>query len=332
MLYSVHNPIFKKNLLFSLISYKLIGLKFHFLGDLKNENKSFLKFPYRQHIVELNFSNGTKLDISYGSPRYIEVRESSTSGIKYCLFPNENNSMRMIGETKGNFVDYVNIIGGADDLKEIMNSKEKIQDVQLIKQPSDRINHPRVSNVLQVNGICLIFNSIKFFIYNYNGSALKFNKRSQEIENGDLVLSSEFMEYGKQIKKYFSKGLMIPKIDFKKDWIITRSELEIPHTIDVYDIKNMKPNQVFIQEVIQGHSIEQLEEHLDFLTLLKNDLISKQYGIAELKFGLNSDTNFRLVTPIDVVEPLAENIIFIDNIIETIDDLKSTSTNIKYIK
>ncbi len=322
--YSVHNPIFKKNLLSSIIGHKLICSKFYFLSETMIENKSFFNLPNRNLIVELIFSNGMKLDISFYSPRHLEVRESLISGAKCYLYPNKNKKMRMIRNIKENVIDDINNLGGTEALKKIINCKEQIQDFQLIKQSSEGKRIPKHANLFLINGICLKFKSELFYIYHYNFKGLMFESRCQEIDNGSLILSSEFIVEGSLDKRFFSRGIMIPKIDFKNDWIFCRSESSMPSIIDVHDIEKMQPDEELIHKIVQGSNMEKLEDHLNFLYLLKDDLISKKYGIAELKFGLNSDNNLRLVAPVDVVEPLAENIEFIENIIQIIDDIKST--------
>lgn len=322
--YSVHNPIFKKELFFLIKNESLKNARFLFAGYPEIEGNYLLSIPNRNCLIELEFSNGLKLDFSYWSPRYFEVRESLISGEKFILYPNKNRLMRVFGMyTQDYVVNDLKATGGIDALKKIIESKEQIQKVLLIKQPIDRIKNYRYSNPLLVNGICLVFNSKKLFIYHPKLTALKFELECKEIENGDYILSSEFYKYGEICNEYIIMNLLIPKIKIDKDWIISREELKVTHIIDVYDIKKIQPNNELIQEIIQDLSIEQLKGHLTFFNRLKNDLISKQYGIAELKFGVTSDSNFKLVTPIDIVEPLAENIMFIDNIIKVIDDIKN---------
>jgi len=282
--YSVHNPIFKKELISSIFNKSLVAARFLFGGYPKKEGNHFLYIPNRHCIIEIEFSNGQKLDFSYMSPRYFEVRESLTSDEKFIMYPNKNRVMGVYGMYNQDYIEGdLNTIDGIDALNKIIASKEQVQKVLLIKEPIDRIKNYRYSNPLLVNGICLVFNSKKLFIYHSKMTAIKFELECQEIENGDYVLSSEFYKYGEICNDYIIMNLLIPKIMINKDWAIYRSELTIPHILDVHDIKNMKPNKELIQKIIQDHNTKQLKDHLIFLNLIKNDLVSKKYGIAELK-------------------------------------------------
>jgi len=65
-----------------------------------------------------------------------------------------------------------------------------------------------------------------------------------------------------------------------------------------------------------------LERQIQFFKNVKQDIIENEYGMLDLKFGLNKDKNFRIINPIDIVPPLDSNITFIDRILEWLQNRK----------
>lgn len=338
--YSKYNPFFRKNLLKFLIGKELKNIEKITWGD-KNNKSNFDKYFWSSSnsgLYSLSF-NDIKINIGYHPPRIFEVYEDCYE-MKAPIqqFPDllQKQTGRILLPQKINEekfrLDILNVKNDAG-LKNLIGLK--VLDCFLLEQTntfSQAIKYGRSLSYLaafKMVGFGLKFEKNKFLYVYLNfgpdSRAIIIETLNNEwLEKDFFKISKNFITAETEVKSHLLHyKIKLPIVNLDK-FTIGKIEILDDSILKIASFTKFNVNELVLESILREYKTIDINRQIDFLESLKSDMKVNKYGLADLKFGLDLKLNFKVVKPVDIIPPIAENILFIDSITKI---LKKTNIN-----
>ena len=332
--FSNSNPFFRRNLFDSLHGKNLTDIKIRISNRVKEYHDELFFFLSGKNLVTLEFDETILINVGAANLSLFEIREryprseqfafqqDKFRGFSAFAYQNEKNSFEITLKKLGQPQELIDLLG------------KKVVDCSLLKESSKfRVEvHTRLSNYLECRGIKFLFETGEsLFIVHYSDdiifrTSLKsigeaFEKPS--LFNYELLEeTSIFLESGQPFQDEEGTIYCIPKEKVDESLLIDRRQI-IPKTLlFAKDILKFKVNGEELKNALEKYPEIDINAQIDFLTELKEDFIKDNYGLADLKFGIDKNYSLRLIKPLDIVLHNKENLLFIDSIIEVLEEFR----------